>query len=106
MDTCTDPNSGQMYYRPPDFVCSGEQGCRSEVEFMCCASITGKWTFQLVEFGDANPWFNAYLFLAALVNLYLALLINRNKALQAHPMKLFKYIAVADCGYLSNQFFS
>ena len=51
---------------------------------------------------NANPWFNAFLLVAALVNLYLALLIARNKSLQAHPMKLFKYIAIADCIYLSN----
>ena len=39
------------------------------------------------------------------MNLWFASMIFRNKSLQAHPMKLFMYIAVADSLYYSNQFF-
>ena len=40
------------------------------------------------------------------MNFWFASVIHRNESLQAHPMKLFKYIAVSDSIYYSNQFFS
>jgi hypothetical protein len=72
---------------------------------MCCAVHNGDLTLQLLARGDANPVFNAYLIIVSVINIYLAFLIYRNKNLNAHPMKLFSYIAASDSIYLSNQFF-
>ena len=69
---------------------------------MCCAVHNGDLTLQLVTAWDASAYFNAYLFIVALINIYLAFLIYRNKSLKAHPMKLFSYIAISDSIYLSN----
>jgi len=44
--------------------------------------------------------------LTCVLNLYLASIIWRHKQLQAHPMKLFMYLALADSIYVGNQFFN
>lgn len=85
--------------------CSTEILCKRDVEYMCCAVHNGDLTLQLLAWGDANPVFNAFLIIASIINIYLAFLIYRNKSLNAHPMKLFSYIAASDSIYLSNQFF-
>jgi hypothetical protein len=46
---------------------------------MCCVQITGEETLQLVLAGNQELWFNLYILVAALINLYLAALIQRNK---------------------------
>jgi len=38
----------------------------------------------------------------AILNIYFASLIFRNKSLQAHPMKLFMYIGIAESIFFSN----
>lgn len=53
--------------------------CKQDYDYMCCTALTGGTSFQLVDKGDSLIWFNIYLILCAFVNLYLALLIYRNK---------------------------
>lgn len=61
---------------------------------------------QLTDAWSNSKWLSAYNILIAAFNLWFAYMIQRNKSLNVHPMKLFMYIAIADSIYYSNQFFS
>jgi len=51
---------------------------------------------------NQNILFQCYGFLGSILNALLALLIWKNKELQAHPMKIFMFIAVADSSIFCN----
>ena len=60
--------------------------------------------------GHSSPWswqmLTIFGFISAIFNLWFAHLIWKHKELQAHPMRLFMWIAIADAIYFSNQFFA
>jgi hypothetical protein len=68
----------------------------------CTALSDGSHFIQLTSNQKANFWLLVIGLLAAFLNVWFAFLIQRHKELQAHPMNLFKWIAVGDAIYFSN----
>lgn len=88
---------------PP--TCSSDVECGCLYNVLCNAIRRGYVITQVTDWGE-DSWFLAVFSLfVCLANIYFASLILRNKSLQAHPMKLYMWIAVADSIYYSNQFF-
>jgi hypothetical protein len=85
--------------------CSSDINCQYLINRLCNAFESGEVWIQLTYFGNQSAWSNYFFLLVALLNIWFASVIWRNKSLQAHPMKLFMYIALIDALYYSNQFF-
>jgi hypothetical protein len=85
--------------------CDPMVNCKNLTEKVCYAFETGEVWVQLTYFGNQSQWSNVFFLAVAVFNLWFASVIWRNKSLQAHPMKLFMYIALTDALYYSNQFF-
>ena len=88
--------------------CGNDSECQINIQYLCCITERQEGT-ELVQ-NSTNiiniVLLNVYLIVFAFINLYLTFLMYRNKNLQAHPMKLFILMALADCIYLSNLFFA
>ena len=69
---------------------------------MCYNLTTGVNFIQLTYYGDTSFWLQFFGLFLAIINLWFAFLIHTNKELQAHPMNLFKWIAIAYAIFFSN----
>ena len=76
--------------------CHTEEQCKQEEEAICDIIRKGTGGWQLTSAFDDQQWY-FYLGLAsALMALAIAAIIWDTKELQAHPMRLFMYITVAE----------
>ena len=79
--------------------------CQANYYEQCSVLYNGSEFFQLSEVADSDNYFQLISLLAAAFNIWFMFLVYYNKELQAHPMRLFMWIAFADALYFSNTFF-